>query len=171
MGSDLIQKKSGMSWCWGLILLFVLMVGAGFVIVLVPLNQMRLAQFRLDVLASLIRSLYLTEERQIESFQDLPDFHIVSYFDGLSFRKSDLKGGIVDGFIYDMQYLGQGKYVISASPVGVFAPKVELGITHQGYLMLNNKNIDSSADSFEEVAGWEPTIRYDRPMTVSKLEK
>jgi hypothetical protein len=169
MSRDLNQKKFRMGWRLGLIFLAALLLWAGLVVVLVPLNQLRLAQFRLDVLALLIRAHYLVQERQIESFQDLPDFHIVSYFDSLSFRKSDLREGIADGYIYDMNYLGQGKYVISASPVGVLAPKVELGITHQGYLMLNNKNIDSSADSFEEVTGWEPTIRYDRPMTYSKL--
>jgi len=165
---SLYRKSRGHLWRWSLIVIGGLAVWAGLVMFLIPYNQMRLAQFRIDVLGALIRSYYLVEERKIESFDDFPDFHVVSHFDSLSLQKRDLAGGIVDGYIYDMQFLGGSKYVISASPVGKFAPQVEIAITNQGFLLMNNKDVDTSADSYDEVNGWEKVLRYDRPMTFVK---
>ena len=118
-------------------------------------NQMRQAQFNVDVLQRYIQAYKIVEGKQIESLQDLPDFHLISPPESLSLKAADVRQGVFCGYIYDMQYLGQERYVISASPIGLLAPGIEFASTDQSVLRVNNKNADVDADSYDEVAKWQ----------------
>ncbi|MCK5581468.1 MAG: hypothetical protein KAJ18_09380 [Candidatus Omnitrophica bacterium] len=117
-------------------------------------NQLRQARFNVNVLQRYIQAYLVVENKQVESLQDLPDFHLVSPPESLSLKAEDVRDGFSGGYIYDFQYLGEGRYVLSASPVGVLTPQVEFGSTNHGVLRVNKDNVDVDPDSYEEVEGW-----------------
>ncbi|MDP2654378.1 MAG: hypothetical protein Q8Q08_10155 [Candidatus Omnitrophota bacterium] len=124
-------------------------------------TQARQARFTVDVLDRLVRAYILVENRTIGNLSGLPDFHIISARDSLSVKGEDLRRGISRGYKYDMTSTGQGRYVISASPINDFQLSVEFGITEDGKLRANNKNVDFEADSYEEVKSWQQIVSLD----------
>jgi hypothetical protein len=133
-------------------------IGIIFVIslslVVVGANESRQARFTVDVLEQYLQAYRLVKHQWIESLNQLPDFYLVSPGESLSLRSKDLKQGIKDGYSYDLQYVGNGKFVISASPAGLAPFCPEFGITDKGDLRINRNNTDLEADSYQEVEGW-----------------
>ena len=125
-------------------------------------NQARQARFTVDVLEQYLKAYKLVEHRSIESLRGLPDFYLISPYDSLSLRSADLKQGIKNGYIYDFQYLGDDKFVISASPVGALPFRQEFGITDDGVLRMNTQKVDVDADNYEEVEKWPVITRKER---------
>ena len=123
--------------------------------------QIKKARFAVDALQQYLQSYNLVEQKAIERLSDLPDFYLVSPSASLSLKSSDLKQGVNNGYVYDLQYLGKDKFVISASPAGTFA-FYEFGITDKGILRMNNKSVDVNADSYEEVEQWPTITREER---------
>lgn len=117
-------------------------------------NLAEQARFNVDVLEQFIQYDRMIEGRQIENLTDLPDFHLISPTKSLSVRASDIRRKIFGGYVYDMQSSGQGRYVISASPIGFLAPPVEFGVTEKGLLGMNTRDPDVYPDSREEVQHW-----------------
>jgi hypothetical protein len=118
-------------------------------------NEARQARFNVNVLQRYIEAYKTVEGKQIKSLAELPDFHIISTYDSLSVKAQDLRRGMVSGYIYDMDYLGGGKYVISASPTNLINSRYEFGINERGVLKMNNKGADPTADSREEMESWQ----------------
>ena len=100
--------------------------------------------------------------QDILSLSELPDFHLISTHDGFSLESKDLRGGMFLGYFYDLQCFEDGRYVISASPLGMFHAPVEFGITDKGFLKMNNKSVDPEPDDYEEVTGWRRIRRLDQ---------
>ena len=131
-------------------------------------NQVRQARFTVDVLQRYLIAYERVEDRRITRMEDLPDFHIVSSADSLSLRGADLRASpFRGGYIYDLRDMGDGKYVISASPVGLFTPRVEFGITEQGYLGINQQGTDPDPDGYDEVHSWNFLPSIERVRTAS----
>lgn len=128
-------------------------------------NQARKARFNVDVLQRYIRALEIVEKKEIKNLSELPDFHIISTYDSLSITGEDLKKGIVDGYVYDMSPWGSGGYVISASPIGLLRPNLEFGITEDGILRMNDRNVDLMPDDYDEVTKWEKIPRSEQVRT------
>ena len=144
-------------WLIGVGVVFLL----SLIVIMITVTEARQARFTVDVLEQYLEAYQLVEHRSIESLSQLPDFDLVSPAESLSLKSQDLKQGIHGGYIYDFQYLGNGKFVISASPVGLL-PIWEFGITNSGNLRMNTRNVDAQADSYEEVEGWRLIPRKDK---------
>jgi hypothetical protein len=130
------------------------------------LNQARQARFTVEVLSRFIQAYKRSEGKMITRLADLPDFDIISAADSLSFSSADLKKSpVLSGYVYDMQFFSPDKYVISASPMGLFAPAVEYGVTENGQVKTNARDVDVQADSYEEVLGWGADSRVERIRT------
>ena len=130
-----------------------------FVVLLIPMNRARQAQFTVDALGRFIEAYQILMQREVMSIEDLPDFLLISRNEGFKLRSTDLKSGYFGGYIYDFESIGEGQFVISASPLGLFSPKKELGITHEGILRVNELNVDGQPDGFDEVGSWQPIER------------
>ena len=124
-------------------------------------NQIRQARFTVDVLEQYLQASRLVGNKPIEGLSELPEFHLISPSDSLSLKSRDLKQGIKNGYVYDLRYSGDGKFVISASPVGLW-PIYEFGITQEGILRMNSKGVDADADSYEEVEKWAIITRQEQ---------
>jgi len=130
------------------------------------INQARQARFNIEVLGRFINAYHRAEGKWVERLKDMPDFHIISTADSLSLRSADLKRGpILDGYVYDMQTIEPGKYVISASPIGFLAPGIEYAITENGQVKYHKADVDSSADSYEEISSWPVDEHMERIRT------
>ena len=123
------------------------------------------ARFNVDALGRMIQAYQVSEGKTIESLADLPDFEVISSSDGLAAKSADLKKMICFGYSYDLQYLGKGQYVVSASPVGWFNSGYEFGITQKQEMKANRKNPDAQADSYDEVTRWRSIPRYEHVRT------
>ena len=139
----------------------------GFLTVhVVQFNQARQARFTVDILQSYISALERITDLQVLSLSDLPDFDIISPADSLRLRSADLKSNpLRGGYAYDMQFAGEDLYVISASPVGVLSPHIEFGITEQGILKQNTRDVDPLPDSRDEVSAWIGIDRIENART------
>ncbi len=131
-------------------------------LVVIGVNEARQARFTVDVLEEYVQSYKLVKNHWIENLHQLPDFTLVSPADSLSLTSKDLKQGIKDGYIYDYQYLGGNRFVISASPAGLAPFCPEFGITEKGALKINRTNTDPTADSYQEVDSWPMLPRKER---------
>ena len=145
----------------GAVAVVVLLFGG---IALSAANQARQARFSVDALEQYWQAYKLVEEKSIERLSELPDFHLVSPSTGLSLESKNLKRGVTGGYVYDLQYLENDKFVISASPVGIFS-MYEFGITDKGILRVNYKNVDAQADSYDEVEKWPIISREEKIRT------
>ena len=128
--------------------------------------QVKQARFNVDALDRFLRSYEQVTGKIIESISELPDFHLVSKSEGLELKSDDLKKGIYEGYVYDLHHAGTVDYVLSASPVGFMAPRMEFAVLRDGNLYANKKNIDETADSRDEVKGWEVLRRAMRVRTM-----
>ena len=126
--------------------------------------QAREARFAVDALEQYLQSYRRVEKKSIERLSELPDFYLIAPSASLSLRAKDIKQGIHSGYVYDLQYVDKDKFVISASPVGLFS-SYEFGITDKGILRMNNKNVDAEADSYTEVETWPIITREERIQT------
>jgi hypothetical protein len=125
------------------------------VFLLNAVTQVIQARFTVDALERYLKAYQRIENRTIRSLAELPDFTLISAGESLSLNSADLrKGGIYRGYVYDMQYLKGGKFVISASPVGKFPSRPEFAITEDGDLRTNMKDTDVIADAHDEVQTW-----------------
>lgn len=130
------------------------------------INQARQARFNVEVLFRYLKAYHLSEGNLIQSLSALPDFEIISSSDNLSFRSSALKKSpMLNGYIYDMQFLPPDQYVITASPIGWLAPRIEYGVTEKGEMKRNERAVDSGPDSHDEVAEWEADPGVERIRT------
>jgi len=149
------------------ILLFVFIFFV-FVYWLVSINayaSVKQAKFNVDVLQRFIIAYKTLENIQIQSLNELPDFHIISPEHSLSVKDDDFKQGVKGGYIYDYEYFTGGHFVISASPIGLLNASIEIGITDRGKLKFNKNNVDVEADSYSEVESWTPVDRFNRYRT------
>jgi hypothetical protein len=137
-------------------ILVVLFIGAIILALLAirAANEARQTRFNLKVLQRYIKSYKNVEGKQIEDLSQIPDFHIISPDNSLSLSAKDIRKGISSGYVYDMQSLGNGRYVISASPLGFLNSNMEFGITEKGMLKMNNKGVDPISDTYQEVESW-----------------
>jgi len=127
--------------------------------------QVKQARFNVDALDRFLRSYEQMSGKKIKSIADLPDFHLISESAGLQLKDDDLKKGIYEGYVYDLRGVGTKDYVLSASPVGFMAPDMEFAVLSDGSLYFNKKNSDETADSVEEVRGWDEIMRAMRIRT------
>lgn len=126
-------------------------------------QQVRQARFTVDVLQRFIQSYRLIEGKTVGSLAEVPDFELVSPADSLRLRGKDLrKSPVRNGYIYDLQDLGEGVYVISASPIGLLTPKLEFGITEDGLLKMNQAGTDALPDKHDEVQRWQAIKSVER---------
>ncbi len=125
-------------------------------------GQTRQARYNIEVLERYIQAVKILENRFVESLAELPDYEIISPYDSLSLNLSRLRSGILEGYHYDLQYLGNGQFVISASPFGFFSSGMEFGITDEGILKVNNENIDFQVDDYKEVSQWKAITKMER---------
>jgi hypothetical protein len=144
-------------------------VAAGFFLAVCVIrhNQARQARFTVDILQRYISALERITDLQVLSWDDLPDFDIISPDDSLRLRLADLKRNAfhAGGYVYDLQSEGDDLYVISASPVGLLSPRAEYGITDQGVLKENTRQVDPLPDSRGEVSAWKAIERIENART------
>lgn len=142
---------------WVIVVIVVLLSGAIYGgISLVGLNQARQARFTVEVLSRYIQAYQRVAGKLITTLADLPDFEIISAAESLSLRSVDLKRSpVLSGYVYDMQFFPPDKYVISASPIGLFAPDIEYGVIENGQIKINIRSVDAQGDSYEEVSAWD----------------
>ncbi len=146
-----------------------LIAAAGFVlsVYVIQYNQSRGARFTVDVLQRYISAWERVTDRKIFSWDDIPDFDIISPADSLRVRSADLKRNAFRrcGYVYDMRFEEEARYVISASPMGLLSPRVEYGITEQGILKENTRDVDLLPDSRGEVSSWKAIERIENART------
>ncbi len=141
-------------------------VALGAIVHVFQFNQARKARFSVDVLQRYLTALELIAGQKVLSWSDLPDFDIISPEYSLQLKSADLKKSpIQNGYAFDMQWNGQDKYVISASPVGVLSPRIEYGITEKGILRENRNDVDPLPDTYHEVVLWTPIDRIEQIRT------
>jgi len=130
-------------------------------------NQSRGARFTVDILQQYISAWERVTDRQVLSWDDIPDFDIISPGDSLRVRSADLKRNAFrrGGYVYDMRFEGESRYVISASPMGLLSPRIEYGITEQGILKENTRDVDPLPDSRGEVSSWKAIERIENART------
>lgn len=115
------------------------------------------ARFNVDVLDRFIHLYYQQHQAYPVDLASLDPINVISYGEGLALKSTDLRTGKWRGYAYQYQLIEKDKYVLSASPVGLFPSKVEFGITEEGSIKMNSQSVDSNKDSYEEVKSW-PTI-------------
>jgi len=121
--------------------------------------QAKQARFNVDALDRYVRSYERMTGEKIVSIADLPDFHLISKFEGFQLKDEDLKKGIHEGYVYDLREMGTEDYVVSASPVGFMSPNLEFAALSDGNIYLNKKNLDVTADTAQEVRKWQVLMR------------
>lgn len=151
---------------WGIVLI---VVAAGIVLAVCVIqhNQSRQARFTVDILQRYIGALERITDVQVLSWDDVPDFDIISPDHSLRVRSADLKKNAFrdGGYVYDMRFEGDDLYVISASPIGMLSPRIEYGITDQGILKENARGVDPLPDSRGEVSSWKAIARIENART------
>ena len=125
-------------------------------------GEARQARFNVDIIHKVIMEYYRRHKSYPEDLHKLPKFYVVSAMDKLYFESSGLNKDEWQGYRYHFQLIGKDKFVLSASPVEFWKAPFEFGITEKGILKSNDRAIDVSADSYEEVDSWKATGGFDR---------
>ncbi len=155
------MKSSGMVLTAYLRHLFYGAVIFGILVLLFAMSRydkIKRARFGVDALSRYIFSYQKVSGVEVQSLAQLPEFVLFSQTDGYLLRAEDLRKRVYDGYFYDFQPVGEGMYVISASPVYPLSPKVEFGITEDGVLRANTDQVDALGDPHEEVSNWKPVF-------------
>ena len=132
-----------------------------------PYNLAREARFNIDVLERYMHASQLIKHETIKNLKELPKFHIISPKDSLSLKSEDLRTGQYHGYRYNLQFISEDQFVLSASPIktGLFSPNIEFGIIDDGILRFNDQKVDSEPDTYPEVKGWKGIERVERVRT------
>ena len=119
----------------------------------------RQARLNVDVLGSVLEKYHKVYGIYPEALETLPKFYVMSVLDRLYVDSNTFKKKKWRGYSYDYARVGSSGFVLSVSPIGFWPAKLEFGITEKGILKVNGHLTDSSADSHEEVEGWQSMLR------------
>ena len=123
------------------------------------------ARFNVDVLEKFIQMYREDQGEYPSSLENLVRINVVSYREGLSLDSQRLKKWQGGGYRYDYGLLEPNRFVLSASPSGAWPIGIEFGITEEGFLKFNINQVDSAADSYEDVKGWMAIVRTEQIVT------
>ena len=129
------------------------------------------ARLTVDALGQYIQAYKIIEGKSINSLRELPPFQIISPSYSFFLNSDNIKNGMWKGYKFDLQVLKSNRFVVSASPFGQFPGKQEFAITERGILKYNTENVDTEADSYEEVAAWNELPRMEHLRTKERKEK
>ena len=138
-------------------LLSIILVLAGVWLILLAQtkSEVQWARFRVEALGRYLAAYHKITGKEIMALQGLPDFVLSTTDEKYMLHASDFKKNLIDGYFYDYEYLGEGRFVLSASPLRVFPSCPEFGFTDKGTLRTNTVDVDHLSDSYNEVEGWQ----------------
>ena len=116
--------------------------------------RMRKARFNVFALGSFLHAYNLVEGKPVETLSVLPDVRLACDGEGLEFSAADVRGRVSEGYYYDFSRKDAGKFVISASPLGMTGLQAEYGMLEDLNLRMNVEGVDTSPDSYDEVSQW-----------------
>lgn len=131
-----------------------IMIVLMWLVYVVYYNQQLQIRFNMHALGRYLHAYKLVEKKEVGSFTDLPNFHLVSHSAGLEVDSEDFKSRASHGYFYDFKRLNQKQFVISASPLIPHFYLSEFGMLEDGNLRVNHTQVDPEPDSYDEVKEW-----------------
>lgn len=124
-------------------------------------NQARQARFTIDVLEDVIFGYQQVTGKRVDSLRSLPDFDVISRMDGLRVAADDLRDGIHGAYVYDWQFLEDGRYLLTALPLGRLAPQVSYVIADDRRLRFGMGFKADDDVGYSEIFRWPFLVRTE----------